>query len=178
MLPTSAGVEPATSWSPVGRCIQLSHRGRPVRSVNSQSRDRKNSEDWPNFVDTTDRLPFSPTFTYMYYAFCPCGKNLSHITTLVLGTIHLKMGKEESIMNKSMQDREISPEGQEFQPGTRLSSSLVEIPTSRVRFPYPAWALMIDSYNLPPLPIWDRLFFFFFFFFHVRNFYLTWRRWS
>ena len=29
MLPTSAGVEPATSWSPVGRRIQLSHRGRP-----------------------------------------------------------------------------------------------------------------------------------------------------
>ena len=28
MLPTSAGVEPATSWSPVGRYIQLSHRGR------------------------------------------------------------------------------------------------------------------------------------------------------
>ena len=27
MLPTSAGVEPATSWSPVGRRIQLSHRG-------------------------------------------------------------------------------------------------------------------------------------------------------
>ena len=27
MLPTSAGVEPATSWSPVGQCIQLSHRG-------------------------------------------------------------------------------------------------------------------------------------------------------
>ena len=27
MLPTSAGVEPATSWSPVGRHIQLSHRG-------------------------------------------------------------------------------------------------------------------------------------------------------
>ena len=33
MLPTSAGVEPATSWSPVGRRIQLSHRGRlPVGS--------------------------------------------------------------------------------------------------------------------------------------------------
>ena len=29
MLPTSAGVEPTTSWSPVGRRIQLSHRGRP-----------------------------------------------------------------------------------------------------------------------------------------------------
>ena len=28
MLPTSAGVEPAISWSPVGRRIQLSHRGR------------------------------------------------------------------------------------------------------------------------------------------------------
>ena len=28
MLPTSVGVEPATSWSPVGRCIKLSHRGR------------------------------------------------------------------------------------------------------------------------------------------------------
>ena len=27
MLPTSAGVEPATSWSPVGRRIQVSHRG-------------------------------------------------------------------------------------------------------------------------------------------------------
>ena len=28
MLPTSAGVEPASSWSPVRRRIQLSHRGR------------------------------------------------------------------------------------------------------------------------------------------------------
>ena len=28
MLPTSEGVEPATSWSPVGQRIQLSHRGR------------------------------------------------------------------------------------------------------------------------------------------------------
>ena len=27
MLPASVGVEPATSWSPVGRRIQLSHRG-------------------------------------------------------------------------------------------------------------------------------------------------------
>ena len=27
MLPTSAGVEPATSWSPVGWRIQMSHRG-------------------------------------------------------------------------------------------------------------------------------------------------------
>ena len=34
MLPTSAGVEPVTSWSPVGRRIQLSHRGRPLGSLN------------------------------------------------------------------------------------------------------------------------------------------------
>ena len=31
MLPTSAGVEPTTSWSPVGRRIQLSHRGQRSR---------------------------------------------------------------------------------------------------------------------------------------------------
>ena len=30
ILPTSAGVEPMTSWSPVGRRIQLSHWGRPI----------------------------------------------------------------------------------------------------------------------------------------------------
>ena len=33
MLPTSAGVEPTTSWSPVGRRIQLSHRGRLISGV-------------------------------------------------------------------------------------------------------------------------------------------------
>ena len=33
MLPTSAGVEPATSWSPVGRRIQLSHRGRQASEM-------------------------------------------------------------------------------------------------------------------------------------------------
>ena len=38
----------------------------------------------------------------------------------------------------SMQDRELSPEGYEFQPGTRLAEYLVEIPTPRTRFPYPA----------------------------------------
>ena len=35
MLPTSAGVEPATSWSPVGRRIQLSHRGRQLGIVHT-----------------------------------------------------------------------------------------------------------------------------------------------
>ena len=38
MLLTSAGVEPATSRSPVGRRIQLSHRGRP-------------SEDWSDCIN-------------------------------------------------------------------------------------------------------------------------------
>ena len=41
MLPTSAGVEPATSWSPVGRRIQLSHRGRPdTPEQNSEDIDK------------------------------------------------------------------------------------------------------------------------------------------
>ena len=39
MLSTSAGVEPTTSWSPVGRRIQLSHRGlfryRPIKEPQS-----------------------------------------------------------------------------------------------------------------------------------------------
>ena len=34
---------------------------------------------------------------------------------------------------------EISPEGLEFLPGTRLAESLDEIPTPRVRFPYLTW---------------------------------------
>ena len=33
MLPTLAGVEPATSWSPVGRRIQMSHRSRLSFSI-------------------------------------------------------------------------------------------------------------------------------------------------
>ena len=33
MLPISAGVEPATSWSSVGRRIQLSHRGRQMLNI-------------------------------------------------------------------------------------------------------------------------------------------------
>ena len=39
----------------------------------------------------------------------------------------------------SMQDKEILPEGLEFQPGTRLAESLVKIPTQRLRFFYPVW---------------------------------------
>ena len=47
-----------------------------------------------------------------------------------------------------MKDREISPSGSEIQPGTQQASSLVEILTPRVRFPYPTWTLMMDFDNL------------------------------
>ena len=37
MLPTSAEVEPATSWPPVGWRIQLSHRGRQISCLKNES---------------------------------------------------------------------------------------------------------------------------------------------
>ena len=46
-----------------------------------------------------------------------------------------------------MKDREISPSGLEFQPGTRQDSPMVKIPTPRMRFPYPTLTLMMDCYN-------------------------------
>ena len=56
MLPTSAGVEPATSWSPVGRRIQLSHRGRHMQAVETLIRRRiLRSLIW---VCTVCQLPF------------------------------------------------------------------------------------------------------------------------
>ena len=43
MLPTSAGVEPTTSWSPVGRRIQLSRRGRlPFLNQQKEKNDHRN----------------------------------------------------------------------------------------------------------------------------------------
>ena len=39
------------------------------------------------------------------------------MTTLVLGTIHLKVGEKESIMSQSMQDREILSWGRNFNQG-------------------------------------------------------------
>ena len=56
------------------------------------------------------------------------------------------------------------PRGQEFQPGTRQASSLVEIFTPRVRFLYPAWTLMMGSYTP-----WEHFFFFFFFFYQIAS---------
>ena len=43
-----------------------------------------------------------------------------------------------------MQDSVISPAGRNF--NQEQASSLVEIPTPRVSFPYPAWITMMDSY--------------------------------
>ena len=60
MLLTSAGVEPATSWSPVGRCIQLSHRGRLVLVVDTLFSDTQSKENEPEPLandDFTWRLP-------------------------------------------------------------------------------------------------------------------------
>ena len=37
MLPSSAGVEPATSWSPVGRRIQLSHQGQLLTCMSTHN---------------------------------------------------------------------------------------------------------------------------------------------
>ena len=54
MLPISAGVEPATSWSPVGRRFQLSHRGRPLFKL-KQGQDQQelhviNNQDNPSYI--------------------------------------------------------------------------------------------------------------------------------
>ena len=46
-----------------------------------------------------------------------------------------------------MQDKEISHKVLEFQPGTRLAKSLVEIPTQRVRFAYPASMVMMEFFS-------------------------------
>ena len=82
--------------------IQLRHRGHRLI--------------WIFFGHTPEGM-FSPTFAYMRKAFSPCEKLLSHMITLVLGTIHLRVGEKESIMSQSMQDREISPSGRNFNQG-------------------------------------------------------------
>ena len=72
-----------------------------------------------------------------------------HVLGLVVqGIIHSKVWEKESIMSQSMLDKEISPLGEEFRLGTRQASSLVEIPPSWVRFPYPngcSWWILIIS---------------------------------
>ena len=65
---------------------------------------------------------------------------------LVLGTIHSKVWEKESAMSQPIQDREISPRGRNFNQGCKPRPWLKFLP--RVRFPYPAWTLMMDSYVL------------------------------
>ena len=56
MLPTSAGVEPATSWSPVGRRIQLSHRDRTSREVqNKKDVEYQNKKDVVYLISGSDK---------------------------------------------------------------------------------------------------------------------------
>ena len=59
---------------------------------------------------------FSATFTSMRSTFCSCEKHLSHMTMLVLGTIHLKMGEKESIMSMSRLGS-YHPRGRNFNQG-------------------------------------------------------------
>ena len=51
MLPTSVGIEPVTSWSPVRRHIQLSHRGRLLVREALQYAKEKGSKVYACFLD-------------------------------------------------------------------------------------------------------------------------------
>ena len=91
--------------------------------------------------------------------------NVRHCTLVIQWRLRLKyvsMQSDQSLLDTlwmiyknpswvSMQDREISPKGYEFQPGMRLAKPLVEIPTMRVTFPYPAWTGPWWILFLPPL---------------------------
>ena len=66
MLPTTAGVEPATSWSPVGWRIQLSHRN--LNKSSAGCNDILN-QVCPNFIDRLQIRHFSPNLTV--WGLCP-----------------------------------------------------------------------------------------------------------
>ena len=56
MLPTSTGVEPATSWSPVGRRIQLSHRGRQREFEAIEMKPKWKSKVYENLIQGTYKI--------------------------------------------------------------------------------------------------------------------------
>ena len=56
MLPTSAGVEPATSWSPVGRRIQLRHWGQPAWCCRSNSENMQRKFCRAVFCNSSTKL--------------------------------------------------------------------------------------------------------------------------
>ena len=74
MLPTSAGVEPATSWSPVGRRIQQSHRGRLTIQYDyctyllqiSGHITSQHTSDRAHYGYFENRLPLKPTVEGIY----------------------------------------------------------------------------------------------------------------
>ena len=68
MLPTSAGVEPATSWSPIGRRIQLSHRGRSPLLLYGQIQQKTNCYFF---------LFFSRKYDWTFHANCLLWRKLS-----------------------------------------------------------------------------------------------------
>ena len=71
MLPTSAGVEPATSWSPVGRRIRLSHRGRlmQIRHFLEKHIDNFLISPWRYSLEA----PHCPFFLFLHKNVC-CGQ--------------------------------------------------------------------------------------------------------
>ena len=62
MLPTSAGVEPATSWSSGGQRIQLSHRGR----LQKKKKKKKTS----NSVFRENRCPPPTNVNFQFFYHC------------------------------------------------------------------------------------------------------------
>ena len=98
---------------------------------------------------------YSPIFAYMRQTFCPCEKLLSHMTMLVLGTIHLNVGEKTPSWVSSCMIGKVLPRGRNFNQGLGQASSCVEILTLRVRFPYPACTLIMNFHTLP-LVVIDR----------------------
>ena len=66
MLPTSAGIEPATSWSPDGRRIQLSHRGRQALPVFKM----KNKTSFDSRVYIKGRVGLNVSVSQIYSEVC------------------------------------------------------------------------------------------------------------
>ena len=93
----------------------------------------------PRYCGLSSFLPNSEVLADTFFShLCLYKTSISH--DHVIRNNPLKDGRKTP--SWASQDREISPPGYEFQPGTWQVSSLVEIPTPRVRFPYPAGTLL------------------------------------
>ena len=78
MLSTSAGVEPTTSWSPVGRRIQLSHRGHYLWGCT-------------HFVKINCGISYTSAVYYLWKSTHFCWRNchISHISAVYWQSKHL-----------------------------------------------------------------------------------------